>query len=241
MIKGVFATDLHFPDHDPQCVKVLKSFLKDFKPNVFIMGGDWMNMNSMSHWAEKRDRIVELSSIKDEYDAFNKFLDDFLKVLPYSCVVYFMIGNHEDWARQYLLANPKYRGYIELQYNLRLKERGIRVIDLNRVLAIGKMHFMHGIYTNDHHTKKMCQNFNKNIFYAHTHDIQVYTMVSLDNDYHTAQSVGCLCKMEQNYLKGTPTRWNHGFLSFYQDSHSFHAYQLRIVKGRTIFAGKEYK
>jgi hypothetical protein len=207
------------------------------------MGGDIMNMSSMSHWAETRDRMVELSSIKDEYDAFNKFLDDFLTHLPRGCNVVWILGNHEDWCRQYQLANPKVAKYLGIEENLHLKERGITLIEFNKVYSLGKMNFTHGYYTNDHHTKKMCQNYRKSIFYSHTHDIQRYTHISpIDSkDYHTAQSVGTLSKMNPVYLKNRPNRWVQGFLSFYLNpDRSFSSYQIEIVNGSFVWNNKVY-
>lgn len=242
IIKGIFATDLHFPEHDKKTVESFKKFLIDFKPDTFIMGGDWMTMNSMSHWAEKRDRMIELSSIKDEYDAFNSFMESFLKVLPNKCKNIYMVGNHEDWANQYLLANPKFKGYIELEKNLKLKNT--KFIKFNEVYKLGRMHFMHGYYTSDFHTKKMCQNYRKSIFYGHTHDVQVYTHISpIDaKDYHTAQSVGCLCNLNPIFLKGKPNRWVRGFLVFYYNPSNkmFSAYQVHIINGKFIWNGKTY-
>lgn len=246
MIKrGIFATDVHWPEHSTRAIKVFRKFLKDFKPDIFIMGGDWMNMDSMSHWAEKRDRLIELAPIKEEYDGFNGFLDWFLRGLPKKCEKVYMIGNHEDWANQYLMANPKFKGYIELDSNLKFKERGIKVIKYNEVYRLGKMNFIHGYYVNDHHTKKTCQNYRKSVFYGHTHCVQTYTHISPidETDYHTAQSVGCLCSVNPLYMRHKPNRWVWGFLVFYYDTkdRSFSAYQVRIPNGKFTWNGKVYK
>lgn len=244
-MRGIFATDLHWPRHDKQSVKVLKQFIKDFKPDIFIMGGDWMNMDSMNHWIENRDVALANSSIKEEFDGFNSFLDKFFKGFPKKCKKVFMIGNHEQWANDYRLANPKFKGYLEIESNLRFKERKIKVVKFNEVFRLGKMNFIHGYYTNDNHTKKMCQNYRKSVFYGHTHDVQSWTHVSpIDQrDYHTSQSVGCLCNMNMTYMKNKPNRWVHGFLAFYVHprDRTFSAYQIRIPDGKFTWNEKVYR
>jgi len=202
-----------------------------------------MHMEPMSHWNDNKN-APDKNDIATEYEGFNHWYDKNLSKPTRNSKNVYMIGNHEDWARQYAESNPSVKGYVGLEKNLRFKERKIEAVPFNNVYKLGRMHFTHGFYTVDHHTKKMCQNYRKSIYYGHVHDVQQYTHISPidEKDYHTAQSVGCLCKVNPSYMKSRPNRWVHGFLAFYmKNNKEYSAYQIRIVNGEFIWQGKVFK
>ena len=162
-----------------------------------------------------------------------KILSRIEKLCPNARKIY-MGGNHEQWAELLVSQSPSLQEMLEPEYVLRLKERkwewipylvkqyngGIR----RGILKIGKLTFVHGEYTNKYHANKTSETFMKSTLYAHTHDLQLITKVTVEdpNDFHTCQSIGCLCDRSPQFLWGKPNRWVHSFgIVYFQDNGNF--------------------
>jgi len=244
MIKEVALFDLHMPKHNAHCLDIAVDFIRDFKPNKLILGGDFLNLSCISHWKEGQigDQLGE--DIDRDYDMANDALDRLMK--GFKGEVIYIMGNHEDWIRQYAQIYPSIANIIKLDRNLKVKERGIKIIPLNEVYFVGKLGFTHGLYTGDHHTLKTIRaGYNCSLRYGHTHDRQVDTQVApVDKKHHhTVESCGCLCDMNPDYMKSKPSKWIHGLQFGYVDEKSgyFNDYFAKINDSKTIILGKEYK
>ncbi len=76
-----------------------------------------------------------------------------------------------------------------------------------------------------------------------THDLQLYTKISEDDakDYHTAQSIGCLCNTSPEFLKGRMNRWVNAFGVLYlRDDGMYNLYVPVIINGQFMFEGKMF-
>lgn len=76
-----------------------------------------------------------------------------------------------------------------------------------------------------------------------THDVQSFSLVSMgDNHTRIGQSLGCLCKYQQPYLQGKPTKWQQAFATFYfSPGGNFQYYVTQIFNHRFVGPdGKEY-
>jgi predicted MPP superfamily phosphohydrolase len=241
---GIAIYDLHFPEHDKQLWKNILKLAKDLKPDYFVFGGDNMDMKELSHWVHAKGdmRTLEGRRIKAEYTQFQEgVLDPLCAILKKPCEKHFLLGNHEDWAEQAIDRNPQGEGYWEVENNLKLKDW--TVYPLNRVCSIGKMHFIHGTYTNDAHAKKHVTNYESNIFYGHVHDHQIYTKVTpLNNEAHIGMSIPCACTLNPDYMRNKPNKWVNGLLVFtvFPDG-NFTAHPIISNKGKFEYSGKVYE
>jgi len=236
--KAILLPDIHHPHHDVPCIKSILKFVPDFKPDILVYTGDQMNMDAVDHWKKMKGRIrlLEGKRIKAEYEAFDKeILTPFEKVISKDCKKVYMLGNHEDWIQLAIDQNPQGEGYWEIDKNLRLKERGYHVVSYGNTYQLGKLRVIHGIYTSLHHAKKTVSAYEKSVVYGHTHDIQKFTKVTPENvrDFHTAESIGCLCSLNPNYAENRPNKWVHGFAIVYiRPDNSFNLYHSVITYGR---------
>src|SRR6266853_3813338 len=107
MKKFIFATDLHFGYerkhghkialHDPKALSTLLKFTADFKPDIFIWGGDALDAGCISHHNHGKPGATEgLKLIADATEGRKAFIEPIEKMLPKSKLVY-ITGNHEDW------------------------------------------------------------------------------------------------------------------------------------------------
>lgn len=89
-----------YDSHFPETIRInpLLNFLKDFKPNIFIFGGDNWSMDCISHWREKEFRNEGMNNVIDQFneqrDRFIAQIDKFIDACPQAHFVY-ITGNHE--------------------------------------------------------------------------------------------------------------------------------------------------
>lgn len=244
---AVILPDIHHPYHNKGCMKAIFEFLKEHGKQVayLVLLGDQMDMQSMSHWLEGKTRVLEGKRLVKEYASFNaEILTPIEKFLSPSCKKIFFIGNHEDWVSQMIDKDPvRLEGLAEVATNLKLIERGWKVIPFNGHYKLGKLTLCHGLYTNMYHAKKMVDVFSSSVLYGHTHDLQEYTKTTPINvsDVHKGKSIGCLCNVSQAYMKNRPNKWVHAFSIVYlYDKGWFNEYTINIVKGKFIWNAKLY-
>ena len=253
--RAVLLPDIHYPHHNKDSFKAVLQFMKEFKPNVVVLMGDAMNMDSVNHWKKKNgnQKYFEGKRLLREYNGFDKeILKEIEKNSPPTCKKIFLGGNHEEWAKQVVEKNPQLEGMVEPEIALNLKERSWKWIPYLQEDAhgntfmgkyvIGKLILKHGESTGIHHAKKMSEINPKSVVYGHTHDVQMFTNTNGDPaDYHTAQSIGCLCKTSPEYMKGRANRWVNSFGILYtRRGGLFNLYSPIIVNGQFVYNGKIY-
>src|SRR5579885_1707126 len=117
MKKFVAVYDLHYgyeltrgkgesyirPVHSNPALGAFFQFLPDFKPDVFIFGGDTLNMGFVSHHFRVKPRRLEGFRAKDEFDEFNRYvLSPVEKIIGPSAEKVWIFGNHEHWEEDFL-------------------------------------------------------------------------------------------------------------------------------------------
>jgi len=238
--------DTHVPEHDVTAVNAFMKFAEWYKPHGYVNLGDFMEMDSVSHWEPKDFRPRRLVP---EIEVAKKLLKDLDKALGPQCVYKrFLIGNHEDWLDQLLIAKvpnildglDKLGVDLTIQSLLGLKDLGYRVVPLNEILRLGELHFIHGYYTNKHHASKHLEIFGVNLMYGHLHDVQSFSGVSVKG-VHEAISIGCLRLLNAPFMKGRPNNWSHAFgIIEYRIDGSYTRYVPIITEGKFSFHGKVF-
>ncbi len=256
MIKRiVLLPDFHHPHHNKPATNAVFKFIKSFKPHAINILGDGMNMDSVNHWKIEKGakKSLEGKKIKEEYLSFDAdILTPLEGLIPKNCEKTYMAGNHEDWINGLIEKDPKLEGSVEPELMLNLKERewewipwiGNEGDNYERgIKEYGKLLTFHGLYINKYHAAKTADTFSKSCAYCHTHDVQLYTKVTVDDyrGYHTAQSIGCLCNTKPEFMKGRMNRWVNSFgVLFVRENGMYNLYVPVIVRGKFVFNGKEF-
>lgn len=215
-------TDVQGLHYDPQSWFVVMKFLKDYRPDFTVINGDFMDMQMLSKYDANNPGAWQ--ELQEEYNLCNSLLDE---VQKYSKVVKYVMGNHEDRAWKYVSKYPYLKGMIEPDIHLRLEERGIEWVPYDGTpIEFGPIKFIHGEYHGKNHAKKTADAYGGVTFYGHTHDIEC-TAVSRFNHAAFAQSMGCLCRYDQPYIKNRPSSWQQAFGVFevYGDRPQPHLYK----------------
>jgi len=249
--KVILLPDFHHPYHNKKAVKAVFEFIKWFKPDEVNILGDAMNMNFANHWKikEQDHEYFEKVTVKGNYETFdNDILTPIENLIPRGCKKTYLGGNHEDWVNIITRKDRRFRGIVEPELVLNLAKRNwewIPYIQENKrgIKQYGKLLAFHGLYTNKYHAQKTADTFSKSCIYCHTHDIQSYTKITVDDDrgFHTAQSIGCLCNLSPEFLKGRMNRWVNSFAILYvRDDGNYNTYVPVIIDGKFTFAGRTF-
>jgi len=250
MEKFISAFDLHFGYerrsghkvslHDNKAWNIVMEFAKDFKPDVFIHGGDMLDCGVISHHNKKKPGNVEgLRLLADAEEGYKTFIQP----ITAKKKVY-MIGNHEDWLNDLIIETPALEGIIDIRKLLKLNDW--EVIEQGGIFNFGKLTFLHGdtVKGGEHVAKAAVINYERNVRFGHHHTHQVYTKTSPINykNAKTGVAVGCLCTKDPKYGESKPNRWGQGFLYGYVDNGGyFNDYYAVIVDGKAWISGKQYK
>ena len=109
--------DIHFPNHDEKAFKCALNVIKAVKPTAFLLLGDAIDGESVSHWQwskKKRPPLeYQLPAIKEEIKQGNKGLDRIDRALDkVGCKKkQFAQGNHEKWFDHFVEENPYLEHY----------------------------------------------------------------------------------------------------------------------------------
>ena len=238
--------DIHFPNHDEKAFKCALNVIKAVKPTAFLLLGDTIDGESVSHWQwskKKRPPLeYQLPAIKEEIKQGNKGLDRIDRALDkVGCKKkQFAQGNHEKWFDHFVEENP-YLEHFGSRRAFKFDERGYEWHKYGEVFKVfgSKLHAYHGgHYMGIAHARTHALQLGCNIIYGHTHDSQKSTITHISGS-HMAYSMGCLTDMTKDYLKGRPTNWSHnvGIVDILNNG-NFNLVVLDINDGVTTYNGK---
>lgn len=252
--KIVLLPDWHHPHIQPSVRRAVFKFIEYFQPDEVNLIGDAMNMDAVDHWLRDKGnrRSLEGKRIISGYRWFDQDILTPIEELAPNAHWTYMGGNHEDWINIVVDRDPTLEGLVEPEIVLNLAQRGWEWIPYvvkkgNSVTrgmkTYGKLLVFHGQYINKYHAAKTADMFSKSCAYGHTHDIQLYTKVTVDDSrgYHTAQSIGCLCELSPAFMRGRINRWVNAFGVLYvRPDGMYNLYVPVIVKGKFVFDGIEF-
>lgn len=241
--KYIIMADQHTPKQNNNIIKPVLELMADEKFDGVIMGGDFMDMEPISHWTKNKLKTLEGRRLMEDYVEGNAMLDEIDKRLPSNAKKYFFWGNHEDWYNQFIEEIPALEGFADPTTELQLKERGYTVFAPNHIEHFGKLSICHGLYATTDSVKKHLDELKTNIMFFHTHtQAEKYSSSEARELAMGGYNVGCLCDMAPSYMKGRPHKWTHGFAILYVEKHTgnFFVDLKRIVNDRFIHNNKVY-
>jgi hypothetical protein len=230
---------------------LIPKIIKDFKPDVIVLGGDMLDMEAFSFWAKDKTGLIRASmSPKDMYQGFDQEVTTLIRRAagPNTFIVY-IEGNHEYRAIAAIEEDYRGKGYWELENNL-----SENVVDLiipyvsenaTNLFRVGDLHFMHGYGRyQKFHSDKIANRYGVPIRYGHFHETQKYTKERTPTSPYvvTAECVPCLSLLNPSYLRGQPSRYVHGLqYGYVEPDGTFFDDVVIINNGRVRIDGVLYK
>lgn len=248
--------DIHFPLtipalFDPSSPKKrtpILRFLRDFSPRILIYGGDGLDFPSIAFWNKNKPRLKEGSRIAKDYAGFNLLLDAVETATPKADRREYLSGNHEERIQSLIDEQPELEGLIEVDTNLRLKQRKYKWIPSHNSTNIGKLHIIHGdwkpgILPINHTRQALIVYGNRNLLYGHSHTNQSATAVSpIDAHPVMATCVGTLGNVNPYWRRDFPSSWVNSFAAGYlYPNGNFNLYTINVNNGQFFFDGVNYK
>ena len=240
-LKLIAQPDTHVKFMHRPAMNALLRFGRWHAPHVWLILGDFADCEGVAHWEpnsrEPRRIVPEMKIARD-------LLAEINAATPTVSTRIFLEGNHENWIEQALNRMPElFEGLDDLDLGINVKKLlalekfGYNFFPLNHLVQIGKAHFTHGSFTQQHHAKKHLDTYKGNIYYGHLHDIQSHNQTSLEGHMEGA-SLGCLCRLDAHFLKGKPNNWVHAFgiFEFFPDG-TYTFVRPTIFDGKFSFAG----
>jgi uncharacterized Fe-S cluster protein YjdI len=247
--------DTQIPYEDVRTLKAVESYMKDVAKSDhpfdgWLQLGDFLDFNELSKYNAGYEASIK-EDVAETFAAGNRFLDRQQAIVRAGnkrAKFVLLQGNHDFRAVDYALKFPFLRGILDYEKNLKLKARGIKFVkcweNKSQMFRLGKACFIHGNKVSTNHAKQMCEVYGANIFYGHLHDVQEYSKQVVGKDkVISAKSLGCLCRHDQQYLRGNPTNWVQAFSEFWVLPDGFFTeHTVKIFKHRFVAPnGKVYQ
>ena len=235
------------PTHDIRAVRAALKFTKDFKPDIFIMGGDNHNMSFISRHNLKKPRLVEgFSALREYTESDRMVIKPIEESIPEDCDKIWMLGNHEYWVDLFLDQNPVLTGIIEPQEYLHLADRGWKIIDYGGVVKIGKLNAIHGDTIRSaakYRASAILAQYNRSVVSGHAHTMQSHVSTSLaDWDSHVSYIIPMMGKPNPAYQNNSPNNALQGFCYGYVlPNGNFNLYTVVISNNTFAAEGKIYR
>lgn len=212
-----FICDIHFPSHNVNAFKYTLNYLKCEGIDKLVLGGDIIDLLSVSYWDNNNLQLNE------EIQQVREFIESIRDIFP-NIEIDWIEGNHCLRLKRYIQSNAsklqdldvlKIENLFNLSsYNIRYVSNIDNLAEGLGVYKIGKLAYIHG------HEVKMSWNgvniartmFFKvvdNVIFGHFHKTQDFIMTSAMGNKLQVHSVGCLCNL--NPIYSPINAWNLGF------------------------------
>lgn len=241
----LIASDVHIPDHDRKAWKAFLALVRDARPNIIVLAGDFLELHSVSlHGDFNREMLNE------DFAHGRQAIEAVKAAAPRAQLIY-LEGNHETRLPRYLAAkSPGLEGIVDVPTGLKLKELGVTWVPEGRQpwskgrLDIIHGHQMPGKNGPKHHAMRMVELYGspgRTVVYGHTHKPQVFTAPGL-NGIKTAVGMGCLRTLQPGWLHGANAGWSHSFaVAELSASGRVAVYPVPVVDGYIYWQGKTYE
>lgn len=240
--RTLFISDIHAPFQDDIAIEAMILFARWWKPDTIVFIGDVVDFYAISSFVKDPKRELELEK---ELTTAKDIIGLICKMLP-NTKRYFIKGNHEARLQKYLWTQAKALAQLNelrLERLLDFKAQKIEYVETGQMKYHGLI-VKHGNVVRKYSGYTARAEFEKNGMSGvsgHTHRLSVY--------YHNNEAgsfvwteIGCLCKLDAEYLQGQAPNWQTGFGIGYfkENSKRFHLEAVPIVGGKAMYGGKEF-
>lgn len=225
----VIVPDSHGCYIDEASAAAMLRDIERLKPDSVILMGDHLDCGGFLAEHHTWGYVAEMDyTFEDDCNATNQFLDALQTAAPGARIEY-LEGNHERRIEKWIATETLRTGKRDADYLrklfatevvLHLAKRGIEFYrqgvfyDDCRVPATiqrDNCHFTHGQYTARHAAHQHLQKYNTNIWFGHTHRMDMATKRTVNSGAIGAWNPGCLCKLQPYWMHQNLTDWIHGY------------------------------
>jgi len=234
--RGITLWDPHIPYHDVYAITLALKWAQENRYTDFIfLGGDIQDALELS----KFEKNPTQRTWKQEIENVNVFLDALENEFSGAQIIY-KRGNHDFRLERYLrLKAPAIFDCAEYLWKdrLKIKERGIIVVEHDVPLQVGKLNIIHGheLQGSQSQVNPARGAYLKSgecVLEGHFHRSSEHSEPTMSRKLNTAWSVGCLCCLWPEWSR--LNKWNHGCAGLEVNGKDFEVQNMRIITSEGI-------
>lgn len=238
----LFISDIHAPYQDNMAIRAVIAFGKELQPDRIILMGDIVDFYAISSFRKDPIRALQLQKEIDEAVSILRIIRNEFPKIPIDLIQ----GNHEQRLQKYLWTKAsELSGLRQLNVPalLKLESFNITYHSTGRMKYRGLM-IKHGDKVRKHSAYTARGEFDEtglSGISAHTHRIGLHCQTNEAGRYFWYE-IGCLCKLNAEYMEGKTPNWQQGFAVGYfkKGSAKCNIHIIPIVCGKALYQGKEY-
>lgn len=240
--KVLFIPDVHVPYNDRRAWKILIKSIKQFKPDILVILGDFADCFSVSKHDKSPDRKILLHK---EIAAVRKHLEQ-LEGLGIKRKIY-VAGNHEYRLERYITQKaPELFGLVDIPTLLYLHENNWEYVEYKNHISIGDLAVSHD-YGSAGQTahRTATQRLGVPVVIGHTHRAASVSRRTFEGKHLQSAMFGWLGDIKEiDYMHqaAAKTGWTLGFgIGYLFKSGEVVLHHIPIVNNSVVLEGKVIK
>lgn len=239
LTKILIIPDMHHPYADELVWKTILAAVREMRPDIVVIIGDFCDFYSVSFHAKDPARG---SKLRAELDYCNDALNE-LSALGVERVIY-VEGNHENRLARWVAERaPELFRMLTVQELLGIEKRGWEWVPYKSWITIGKMSYTHDVERCGINAgRQSLIDFGGNLTFGHSHRGSTTYVGTLEDGQHVCLNVGHgsdYTKVDYRNQARAKRDWQHGFGWQVQTSDGATWCQfVPILSGRCVVDGK---
>jgi hypothetical protein len=228
----VIIPDSHGCYIDQKAAAAMLADIRMLKPESIIMLGDHLDCGGFLAEKHTWGYVAEADyNFTDDCNATNQFLDELQKAAPQATIEY-LEGNHERRIEKWIVTDSLKSGkghkndasliakHFSTSIVLHLEKRKISLFKQGEwyddcqvpgTIVRDNCYFTHGQYTNKSAAASHLAKYNANIWFGHTHRMDMATKRTVASGAIGAWNPGCLCLLQPYWQHQNLTDWINGY------------------------------
>ena len=228
----VIVPDSHGCFVDQSAASAMLADIKLLKPSSIILLGDHLDCGGFLAEHHTWGYVAETDyTFEDDIEATNQFLDQLQSAAPQATIEY-LEGNHERRIEKWIVTDVLKKGkgsrgsvkmlnsMFSTQTVLGLDRRKIPIYKQGEwydgchvpgTILRDNCYFTHGQFTSKAAAAAHLAKYNSNIWFGHTHRMDMATKRTVSSGPIGAWNPGCLCQLQPYWMHQNLTDWVNGY------------------------------
>ena len=212
--------DNHGNHADPETLKAILAFCKEWKPHHRVHLGDNFDLAALRKGVKAGDKEASAAALKEDIEAGCKWVEQYAPT-------HFLMGNHEHRIRDAMhntdsITQLEALKDVDATMRRVLRRSGAKVVREYTVedgfIDIGPVTFTHGFFHGNDAILKMAHRFNSGpgraVVMGHLHRAEQHNLERRGGG--AVWICGCACDLKLQYAERRPStlRWQNSFMAF---------------------------
>jgi len=232
--------DNHGNHADPDTLKAILAFCRDFKPHHRVHLGDNWDLAALRRGVGNQDKEASQATLLEDIEAGCQWVQQFRPT-------HFLMGNHEHRIRELMHVTDSITRLealqgIDAKMRRAIRDSGCRVIKEYTVqdnyVDLGPLTFTHGFYHGNDAIVKTAHRFNSGpgraVVMGHLHRAEQHNLERRGGG--AVWINGCACDLSLQYAERRPStlRWQNSFMAFIYRGEDYIGRQAHRFAGRWV-------